>query len=159
MDLKSIGVNKKMKKTSFDTTLNIAGILVLIGMSLYLMIHWSSLPDQMPMHYDLNGEIDRWGSKAELLLIPAAAWIMYLFLSVVERFPGIWNTGIEVTTRNKEQVYTLLHHCISTLKLLVTLLIAGMAIMIQSLPSWFLPLMTLIIIMNIGYWFWRLWKI
>lgn len=38
---------------------------------------YKSLPDTMPMHYDVNGQVDRWGSKYELLLIIA------IFLAVI----------------------------------------------------------------------------
>jgi len=36
---------------------------------LYLAYIWNSLPDSVPMHYDINGEIDRYGSKIELVLV------------------------------------------------------------------------------------------
>jgi len=36
---------------------------------LYLAYIWKSLPDSVPMHYDINGEIDRYGSKTELVLV------------------------------------------------------------------------------------------
>lgn len=34
------------------------------------------LPDQVPMHYNLAGEIDRWGSKYENLLLPAMVLVI-----------------------------------------------------------------------------------
>lgn len=34
------------------------------------------LPDQVPMHYDLAGEIDRWGSKYENLILPAMVLVI-----------------------------------------------------------------------------------
>lgn len=37
---------------------------------LYLTLIWNSLPAKVPLHWNLQGEIDRWGSKYELLLIP-----------------------------------------------------------------------------------------
>jgi len=36
----------------------------------YLAYLWNSLPDKVPMHYNYTGEVDRYGSKMELLLIP-----------------------------------------------------------------------------------------
>ena len=36
------------------------------------------MPDSVPMHYDLTGNIDRWGSKYENLLFP----VIILFLSL-----------------------------------------------------------------------------
>lgn len=34
------------------------------------------LPDQVPLHYDFHGNIDRWGSKWENLLIPGIVLLM-----------------------------------------------------------------------------------
>ena len=37
---------------------------------LYLAYVWKSLPEKVPIHWNMAGEIDRYGSKTELLLIP-----------------------------------------------------------------------------------------
>ena len=37
------------------------------------------LPDKIPMHYDLNGNIDRWGNKTESLIFP----IVILFVCLL----------------------------------------------------------------------------
>ena len=34
------------------------------------------LPDQVPMHYDLAEEIDRWGSKYENLILPVMVLVI-----------------------------------------------------------------------------------
>lgn len=37
------------------------------------------IQDQLPAHYDINGEIDRWGSKYEQLIIPIIIIILSIF--------------------------------------------------------------------------------
>lgn len=37
------------------------------------------IPDRIPMHYNLNGEIDRWGAKTEQLIFPIFILIITLF--------------------------------------------------------------------------------
>ncbi len=37
---------------------------------IYLAYVWDQLPDKVPMHWNLHGEITRYGSKLELILIP-----------------------------------------------------------------------------------------
>ncbi len=54
----------KMKLTKELPLITIAAIPFL-----YLAYIWKSLPDSVPMHYDINGEIDRYGSKTELVLV------------------------------------------------------------------------------------------
>lgn len=36
----------------------------------YLAYIWKDLPEKVPMHWNINGEVDRFGTKYELLLIP-----------------------------------------------------------------------------------------
>ena len=37
------------------------------------------MPDTIPMHYDMSGNIDRWGSKMESFILPAAILLITLF--------------------------------------------------------------------------------
>jgi len=37
----------------------------------YLAIIWNKLPERVPMHYNLKGEVDRYGNKMELLVLAA----------------------------------------------------------------------------------------
>lgn len=43
------------------------------------------LPDQVPLHYDYAGSIDRWGSKWENLLLPGVVLVMGLICWLVIR--------------------------------------------------------------------------
>ncbi len=38
------------------------------------------LPEQIPAHYNGSGQVDRWGSRYEILLFPAATILMGLFM-------------------------------------------------------------------------------
>lgn len=55
--------------------------VILAGMILGPILCWSRLPDRIPGHYNGAGEIDRWGDKWELLLLPVFGVLMYAFLS------------------------------------------------------------------------------
>lgn len=57
-------------------------LAVLAGMFLLLLTGWGGIPDRIPGHYNGAGEIDRWTDKWELLLMPFAAVLMYLLLTV-----------------------------------------------------------------------------
>ena len=47
----------KLKKTRFDILLNVLCLLQLIGITPFLLICWARIPQQIPMHYDLGGNI------------------------------------------------------------------------------------------------------
>lgn len=51
---------------------------------LYLAYVWNQLPEQVPLHYNIKGEVDRYGDKSELILIPflLPVLIYLIFLAV-----------------------------------------------------------------------------
>jgi uncharacterized membrane protein len=44
------------------------------------------MPDSVPMHYDMAGNIDRWGSKYENLIAPIIIMVMSLFWTIFIRY-------------------------------------------------------------------------
>ena len=81
----------KTENTRADRILDLLGWILLIGTLVYLILGWPSFPDQIPMHYNGAGEIDRWGGKGEIIFIEVMMWILYLGIGVVEKYPQIWN--------------------------------------------------------------------
>ncbi len=64
--------------------------LPLIGIVLlpfiYLAYVWKSLPEKVPMHYTIDGEIDRYGDKTELIMIPfLLPFLIYIIFLVIPK--------------------------------------------------------------------------
>jgi uncharacterized membrane protein len=57
---------------------------------IYLAISWSVIPEQVPMHYNMHGEVDRFGSKTEL-------WVLVLILTAV-------NIGVYLLLSNVHKI-------------------------------------------------------
>lgn len=53
---------------SLKNELPIVGLVLLPFV--YLAFVWNQLPDEVPVHWNFEGEIDRYGNKTSLLLIP-----------------------------------------------------------------------------------------
>ena len=93
--------------------------------------------------------------------MPVIAWLLYGLLTVVEQFPSAWNTGVKVTAENREQVYALLGHMLSTLKLLVMVMFAWITLwcaLARPLPVWFLPVVLAAVFGNMAYWLVRIFR-
>ena len=45
-------------------------------------------PDQIPVHYNLRGDVDRWGSKYELLIMPVISLLFGIFMAWLARREG-----------------------------------------------------------------------
>ena len=142
--------------------MDLLGWILLIGTLAYLILGWSSFPDQIPMHYNGAGEIDRWGGKGEIIFIEVMMWILYFGIGVVEKYPQIWNTGVEVTAKNKEKVYRTLKYMLKTLKFLTALIFAYLIVnSLQSapLPGWFIPAVMILVFGDMAFWLIRLFRI
>lgn len=69
-----------------------AGLAVLAASVVFLAVRWGRMPDEIPTHFDAAGQIDGWGDKATVLLLPVVALLMYgLFGFVVLIVSSAWN--------------------------------------------------------------------
>lgn len=85
--------------------LNILGWLSLFGLLVYVWFLWNTLPNQIPSHYNFQGEIDQYGGKSTILIAPITMAFLFMLLVIVERFPNSWNIPVEICEDNKERVY------------------------------------------------------
>ena len=138
----------KILKSKYDIIVEASCILSLAGVLLYLAITWSSIPQEVPGHYNAMGQIDRITGKASLIAIPIITWVMYMGITAVERFPQIWNTGVAVTEENKDRVYRVLKDILKTSKLIVVLAFSYLTINTANaipLSPWFTPVFLILI--------------
>ncbi len=53
---------------------------------IYLAYIWNKLPEKVPIHWNIKGEIDRFGNKSELLLIPILLpLLIYIILLIIPK--------------------------------------------------------------------------
>lgn len=62
-------------------------VLILLGFVL-AGIFLTLAPDQIPAHYNIRGEVDRWGSKYEFLIMPIMNLGFGIFMVWLARFEG-----------------------------------------------------------------------
>ncbi|MBE6922101.1 MAG: DUF1648 domain-containing protein [Ruminococcaceae bacterium] len=62
-------------------------ILILLGFVLS-GIFISIAPDRIPAHYNIRGEVDRWGSKLEFIIFPVANLVFGGFMAWLARYEG-----------------------------------------------------------------------
>lgn len=128
------------EKTALEKVLGVASLVLLIVSFLVLAIMWSRLPQELPTHYDLYGQPDKYGDKANLLLLPCLALAVYLVVSLCQRMgPKAWNIPFRVPDEKKEEVYPILYTVLALLKIecvAITLLLNLATIFSFALPSW-----------------------
>jgi uncharacterized membrane protein len=56
---------------------------------IYLIMIWNALPENVPVHWNLEGEIDRYGSRTTLLMIPILlpllTYLTFLFAPLMDK--------------------------------------------------------------------------
>lgn len=133
----------KIPATRYHKAVNIVCLSLLLVTFVFLVINWQTIPEKIPGHFNASGLIDRWGSKLELWIIYLMGLLLFGGISVVEHFPKMWNTGVEITKTNQTRVYRLIKEMLVTIKLLITIMFMFLTVyptLMINLPSWVLPL-------------------
>ena len=151
----------KIKKNKYDIIINFLSLLCLVGTVVFLIISWKTIPAEIPGHYNAAGEVDKVTDKSSLIVLLIVGWIIFIGLSVVEKFPQIWNTGVQVTEQNKEKIYRILKNMIGTIKLLVALMFSYLTLYSatgKSLPLLFTPVFLILMFGSIALFIFQLVK-
>ncbi|MDP9079446.1 MAG: SdpI family protein [Bacteroidota bacterium] len=76
-----------MKKFTY---IDLAALLIWLIPVIYLFFVYASLPETVPMHYGMDGKVNRYGNKSELITLVAIMLGTQLFVYLLLRFlPGI----------------------------------------------------------------------
>lgn len=132
--------------------------LLIAAMFGFTFLRWSASPERMPVHWNLAGQVDRYGGKVEaLLLVPLIALVMYLVLLFIPRLdPGQANyaqfAGAYNVMRISILVFMAVLHValvnqVQDPTLLIKLLMGGLFMMLGSVmgklrPNWFAGIRT-----------------
>ena len=141
----------KIPKTKSEWVWDIIGYSLYLGSTILLIIMWNALPEEVPAHYNALGEVDRWGSKWELWILPGVGAFLLLFMQTMEKFPELHNYPERLNESNAEQFYLNSRKRLNQLKnicliIFAFLLFESISIAMgwgRELGGWFLPVMIL----------------
>ncbi len=75
----------------------VPALIVAILPLLYLLLIWNTLPDIIPIHWNIHGEIDQYGKKATLLwipfLLPILTYIIFIIAPLIDPKRKLQNMG------------------------------------------------------------------
>jgi uncharacterized membrane protein len=138
----------EIPKTKGEWLWDVLGYLTYIGSIIFLISVWSALPEKVPGHYNALGEVDRWGSKGELLILPIVAGFLLVFMQILERYPEVHNYPQRFNESNAEQFYLASRKLANQLKNISLLIFSFILFESVSIAlgwgngfgRWFLPL-------------------
>lgn len=123
-----------MAKRIIRIALEVLSLIVLLGTILFLIIYWKHIPEQVPTHFDGAGQIDSWGEKKALWLLPIVGVFLYVFLSGINAI---------VLSAMRQELPPSAEIWLSAIKLPTIALFSVMTIyaaLLRPLPVWLTPL-------------------
>jgi uncharacterized membrane protein len=109
-------------------------ILEFVGAGALISLFWITwsavygserLPARIPIHFDLSGQPNGWGSPSALLVLPVVAMLLYLGMTLVAQFPQAFNYPVRVTAQNRPRLQALSLRMIAWIKVEMVCLFAG----------------------------------
>lgn len=122
-------------------------------------VFYGRLPATVPTHFGFSGEPDGWGSKNAILLLPGIWLAIYVLLTVIGRFPWIYNLPVEITEKNALYEYSLARRMLVFMKTemgvsfayLEYTMIRAAQVGKMGLGAWYVPVFILVLFGTIIY--------
>lgn len=101
--------------------LSLACIALMLATGLF---YYSSLPDQMPIHFNAAGQADDFGPRAMVFLLPGIAVVTSVLVWLIGSNPKNYNFPVKVTEDNREALIRESRLLISAIVLVTNTLLA-----------------------------------
>jgi uncharacterized membrane protein len=122
----------ELKKSTFETNLDIiSGFLILLQFVI-IFIFWSKLPDKIPIHFNLSGEPNGWGGKNSIFILPVLSIVLFSLITILSSYPHTFNYLFEITEKNSVIQYTLVKNYLAVIKTLIIVLFMLIILMITE---------------------------
>jgi len=138
----------KLELTSTDKLFELLGWISILAIWVMTTINYPNLPDTIPIHYNATGQADSFGGKVNILTLPLIATILYIGMTILNKFPEIFNYPVNITSDNAKRQYTNATRMIRYLKFIVVVVFGLISLQTirnvngqtKGLGVWFLPL-------------------
>lgn len=133
--------------TATDRILEMMALLILATLWIMAVFDYPSLPETIPTHFNIKGDVDGYGSRLTLMIIPAMVTLIIPGMLWLSRYPHIFNYIVKITPENQLPQYRLATRFIRGMAAglgIIFLLILWM--MIASAKSSQVPSMALILL-------------
>lgn len=119
-----------MRKETIYLIMTVISGGILLGSTIFVLVMWSQVPDQIPTHFNIAGEADAYGGKGALIGLIALAWVLFILITVLMKSPNTWNIPVKVTAENRARLYSITRTMLEIIKFLAVLLMSTLFISI-----------------------------
>jgi uncharacterized membrane protein len=144
-----------------DKIFEAAGWLAVLAIWVLTISAYSKLPEIIPIHYNGAGEADGFGGKKNILALPIVSTILFVGLTILNKFPQVFNYPADMTEETALTQYTGATRFIRCMKFIVVIIFGAIAFETiqnqngneqdEGLGIWFLPLTLGLIFIPLAY--------
>jgi uncharacterized membrane protein len=124
--------------------LEAAAFLGLVTIWSLAVTAYINLPEIIPTHFGINGKADDWGNKVTVFILPAISMVLFIGISILNRFPHIFNYPVRVTAENANFLYSRGTRLIRIIKVSILIIMLFIEFQIylpkgtEKVPGWFI---------------------
>lgn len=149
--------------TSADKFLEGLVVVGLITLWIFTIYIYPKLPEAIPIHFNLKGEVDGYGPRIMAWLAPIVSFVLFGVRTFLNQHPHQFNYSMKITPENALRQYTLATRMIRVLKwcLIVIFILLQGALWQASqdnnprLSPLFLPIVLAMTLLPIAYYIWQ----
>lgn len=112
----------KIELTATDKVVELAGWTLIAVIWVLTITNYNNLPDIIPVHYNGAGQADGFGEKSTIWTLPLIATVLFVGMTILNKFPHIFNYSVKITKENALSQYTGATRLMRYLKLILVAL-------------------------------------
>jgi len=120
----------KIEAENTDRLLEALGTFVIAYVWILTFMYYQDLPDTIPVHFNIKGEPDGFGGRETLLFLPGISTIIYIMLTVLNKFPHTFNYPVKITEENAPRQYRYATRMVRYMKFAMSVIFATIVIYI-----------------------------
>ncbi|HMO38477.1 MAG TPA: DUF1648 domain-containing protein [Saprospiraceae bacterium] len=112
-----------LKAINTNQFLTIITLFILASQFVLIISNFELLPDKIPMHTTAGGEVDQWGPKWTIWLMPGINVLILTAIFYFKSRPEILNYPVKVTEENKTALYSKMQRLLLVIGIAVSIVI------------------------------------
>lgn len=97
----------KIENDLYNILLDLTCGILLIISTTKVLTNWIKLPLIIPSHFNFAGEVNGFGNKNFILILPSVMIFLFITFTILEKFPNRFNYPIKINYANAEIQYKL----------------------------------------------------
>jgi uncharacterized membrane protein len=113
----------KLSLSVSDKIAELSALLTLFVLWALVLLNYQHLPETIPNHFNASGQANGYGPKSSIFTLPILGAILFVLITLVNRFPQFFNYLNKITSENALEEYTTATRMLRYLKLFILIIL------------------------------------